>query len=345
MPVLSGLSDAGGGALGAVRSFVNVVREISFDEVRDQAETLPKILVLAPTEAMAHHLAAGLTGLPGNLATTVRDLSAPSEDLDRFDAVVVVDPGSRRRHHPADGGAVALFPFDGPTLDDPAALERLRSRIVTRLPDRAPAFGRAFPVFRPAATKALIDETARANAQFALVSNVPAVIPIIGSLASAGADFLVLTKNQVMMMFKLAAIHGRDLHDHFAIIQELVPVVGAGLLWRTVAREAASFLPLAAGTIPKVAIAYTGTVAVGRAADFYYRTNLRPTREQMRGYYRQAAEAIRRVPLSLPLPLPAGKRRGGPPPSVPAPAGDDQVIEIAARIGDEERTTGAGSGA
>jgi uncharacterized protein (DUF697 family) len=160
----------------------------------------------------------------------------------------------------------------------------------------------------------VIDETARANAQFALVSNVPSVIPIIGSLAAAGADFLVLTKNQLMMIFKLAAIHGRDLHDQISIFQEMVPVVGAGFVWRTVAREAASFLPLAAGTVPKVAIAYAGTVAAGRGAELYYRTNRRPTGDQVRVWYGQAAEAVRK----LPLPMLGGK------------TGDDRIIEAQA---------------
>jgi uncharacterized protein (DUF697 family) len=333
MPIRPGKFGSGSGALGAVRTFVSVLREISFDEIREQATTPPRLLVLAPTAATARHLGGELTGATNDLMVIARDLTAPSEDLDRFDAIVLYDPWRARdpagdRHRlPAQSTHHAIFSYDALSLNDVAALERLRTRIVTRLPERAPAFGRAFPALRPAAAKLVIDETARTNAEFALVSNIPAVVPIIGSLAAVGADFLVLTKNQVMMIFKLAAIHDRDLHNHVAIVQELIPVVGAGLLWRTVAREAASFLPLAAGTIPKVAIAYAGTASVGRAADFYYRTNLRPTREQMQGYYRQAAEAVRKLPF--PLPLPAGRKR---PPALAAPAGD-QVIDITARAG------------
>ena len=81
------------------------------------------------------------------------------------------------------------------------------------------------------------------------------------------------------------------------ILQDVLPVVGAGLLWRTVAREAATLLPFAAGTIPKVAIAYVGTTAVGRAAEFYYRTGLKPTRSQMDQFARQAAELLRQLDL------------------------------------------------
>jgi uncharacterized protein (DUF697 family) len=163
--------------------------------------------------------------------------------------------------------------------------------------ERAPAFGRALPAFRAAAAKQVIDETSAANAQFSLVSNIPTILPIVGNIAAAGADFIVLTKNQVMMLYKLAAVFGRDLRDQRGILQDVLPVVGAGLIWRTVAREAAALLPFAAGTIPKVAIAYVGTTAVGRAAEFYYRTGLKPTRSQMDHYARQAAELLRQLDL------------------------------------------------
>jgi uncharacterized protein (DUF697 family) len=168
--------------------------------------------------------------------------------------------------------------------------------------DRAPAFGRALPVFRPAAAKQVIDETAAANAQFSLVSNLPTILPIIGNIAAAGADFIVLTKNQVMMLYKLAAVFGRDLRDQRGILQDVLPVVGVGLLWRTAARQAVTWLPFAAGTIPKLAIAYVGTMAVGRAAEFYYRTGLKPSRKQMDQFIRQAAELLRQIDLP-------GKRR------------------------------------
>jgi uncharacterized protein (DUF697 family) len=306
MPSLRRGSGPGIGSLGTIRNFVSVLREISFDDVRDEAETPPRLLVLAPDVPTARRLGLRLTGPTGELAVMARELNAPLAELGRFDAVIVFDPdrtgavARARDRLPVEGGEAPVLALDGENPEDESALERLRMLLVSRLPDRAPAFGRAFPPFRAAAAKAVVDETARANAQFALVSNIPAVVPIVGSLASAGADFLVLTKNQLMMMFKIAAIHNRDLHDQRGLFQELIPVVGAGFVWRTIAREAASFIPFAAGTIPKVAIAYAGTLSTGRAADFYYRTNRRPSRDQIEGFYRQAVDAARKLPLPLP---------------------------------------------
>ena len=294
------------GPVGTMRTFLSVLREVSFDDVRDEAELEPRLLVLAPDEETARLIGAALVGAENGRAVTARALDARLDAPERFDAVVVHDPERTgaaarvRERLPMEGGPPPVFAAPGGGADDDAALESLRRTITSRLPDRAPAFGRAFGPFREAATRAVIDETAKANAQFALISNIPAVVPIVGSFAAVGADFLVLTKNQVLLMFKIAAIHGRDLHDQWGIIRELTPVVGAGLFWRTVAREAASFIPLAAGTIPKVAIAYAGTVSVGRGADFYYRTSSKPSRDQVQGYYRQAVEAVKKLPLGLP---------------------------------------------
>jgi uncharacterized protein (DUF697 family) len=291
------------GSLGTVRSFVSVLREISFDDVRDQAETIPRLLVLAPTVARARDLGVRLTGNSGELAITARELGSPPPDLDRFDAIIVDDPagtGVARSLHDrqiAAGGTSVVHSYDAHATAGDGALEILRQRVVRGVPERAPAFGRAFPVFRPAASRAVISETATANAQFALVSNIPALLPVIGGLASASADFIVLTKNQVMMMYKLGAMHDRDLNNQVAIIQELVPIVGAGFLWRSLARGAVSFLPFAAGTVPKVAIAYAGTMVIGLAAEYYYRTNRRPSRAQLRAFQAQALELMRRLPL------------------------------------------------
>lgn len=292
-----------GGALsafGTIRNFMSVVREMSFDDERRQAETMPRFLVIAPDKATAQRIADELTGTvssPAAIVLTTSDSGRTAEDVD---VVVVYDGSSRdiyRRWRDRLGGN-GYRVVEVPSLEGSWA-ENARDRICDANPDAAPALGRWFPPFRPAAIAAVINETARVNAQFAAMSNLPAIIPIVGSLAAAGADFFVLTKNQVMMVFKLAAINGRDLHDQWRIMREMAPVVGAGFLWRTLAREAANFLPLMAGAVPKVVIAYTGTVAAGRAADFYFRFGKKPSKDQLKGYYAQAAESFKRLPIPV----------------------------------------------
>jgi uncharacterized protein (DUF697 family) len=286
-----------------MRTMMSVIREVSLDEIRQQAETPPRLLIVAPTIELARRLGHLLTGPEGEATTVVRSVDQPVNAEGRYDAAVIWDPertGAGSRVAEAlrfESPPVPIVRFEGTSLDDRDAVDLLRSDIVKRNPERATALGRSLPVFRPAAAKQIIDETSAANAQFALVSNIPTLLPVIGNLAAMGADFIVLTKNQVMMLYKLAAVHGRDLHDRRSILQEVLPVVGAGLVWRTVAREAASLLPFAAGSIPKLVVAYVGTMAVGRAAEFYYRTGLRPTRGQMDQFYAQAMDRLRHLDL------------------------------------------------
>lgn len=302
------------GAIGSVRNFVNVLKEIRFDEIRESAEQVPSLLILAQRDADAQAVAEVLAGQHHRAQVESARLDGNPRLVGGYDAVVIFSADSGR---PAEdivttiatsGSNVAVVAFpDSDPLSLRAARET-REAILARVPERAAAFGRHIPAFRAAAVEAIIDETARANAQFALMSNLPTLIPLVGSLSSAGADFIVLTKNQMMMMYKIAAAHNQDLRDQYRLMRELLPVVGAGLFWRTAARELASFLPFAAGTIPKVAIAYTGTVVAGRAADFYYRAGRKPTRDQMRAYYRQAADALKKLPF-LPGNDAAGEQR------------------------------------
>jgi uncharacterized protein (DUF697 family) len=288
-------------AVDSARNFMNIVKEVNFDEIRDRAEQAPRVLVVSRDQSDAEDAAGIVFGSETSHLVEVRSgEQANNVDPQRHDIIVVFDPGRTSlyesvRSRPGEGGRDHIFYLPG---TEAAEVDRLRLEVVITDPELAPALGRHFQSFRAPATHAIIDSVAKVNAKFALVSNMPSIVPILGSLIAAGADFIVLTKNQVMMSYKLAAVNGRDLSDQTGIIRELVPVVGAGFVWRTVAREATSFLPLLAGTVPKVAIAFVGTYTVGRAVDYYYRFGTKPPKEQMRLFRDQAA----RLAASIPLP-------------------------------------------
>lgn len=298
-----GRGGRGLGAVGTVRSFMNVVKDIDFDEVRDRAEQPPKTLVIAPEEALARNAAIQVFGDDARDGIHVRAWrEGDSPDPSRWDAIIVYDPAgsglldkARKTFGSRANEAIFFLAQHQPGGSDP--VELLRAEVTEALPDLAPSYGRFFQTWRPAAVRAIIDETAKANAQFALVSNIPAVIPVLGGFVAASADLLVLTKNQVMMCYKIAAAHDQELGNQMAIVRELTPVVGAGFFWRTVAREAASFVPLAAGTIPKVVIAFAGTMTVGRAADYYYRFGKKPPKDQMNQFMDNAAKMAKKLPI------------------------------------------------
>ena len=73
------------------------------------------------------------------------------------------------------------------------------------------------------------------NATYALASGLPEQIPIL-SVPFAAADIIVLTKNQAILVYRLALAYGAppDFQDR---IREVIPVVGGAFLWRQAARS------------------------------------------------------------------------------------------------------------
>ena len=49
---------------------------------------------------------------------------------------------------------------------------------------------------------------------------------LAGGLVGDFADIIVLTKNQAVLVFKLAGLYGRNLHDYRALALEIAPVIG-----------------------------------------------------------------------------------------------------------------------
>lgn len=177
---------------------------------------------------------------------------------------------------------------------DQGHLDReLVPKMARALDDRALAMGRSMPGTREAVAQRLIFESSKANAQFALASSLPANIPVIGTLATLGADTLVLTKNQALLVFKLAAVHGRALDSKLQLVAEIAPVVGAAFVMRTAARALVGLLPGLISAVPKAAIAFAGTYVVGQTAHYYYRWGHRPKRETLERFSRDAAQMVR----------------------------------------------------
>lgn len=259
---------------------------MSFDEVRDSAMRVPRIVVVAPTTDDARHSAIAIFG---DIAPDYVMALTGSDPVPEYVDIVLVDRRVRARMsgHPN----VVWFEHDEP-------VDRTRQAVVRSGFDLELSLGRTFPALRQQAAMQVVNGTSRANAQFAVVSNVPALVPFVGGVLSAGADMIVLTKNQLMMLFKLAAVHGQDIDNRMRVYREMVPVVGAGLFWRSVARSLAAMMPFAAGAVPKVAIAFAGTYAVGMAAHVYYHEGTRVTAERMREFYQQALAELRHSPLA-----------------------------------------------
>ncbi|MBC8104348.1 MAG: hypothetical protein H7Z41_17365 [Cytophagales bacterium] len=172
--------------------------------------------------------------------------------------------------------------------------------MLARRPDLAVAFARRLPRFRVPACNLLIQGTSRVNAGVALISALPGVLPITGIIlpATSVGDVILLTKNQIILVMRLAAAHGQK-SAYTKQVKEILATVGGALGWRTVARELVGLVPAGIGAALKAGIAYSGTVAVGKAALFYYQTGKKATPAQIREAYDESQDEAKRAVEAL----------------------------------------------
>ena len=148
------------------------------------------------------------------------------------------------------------------TLDHPAVDAMATALVLMLDEDQQVALGAHLPPLRPAIFTRIIERTARANASFAMTTGLAETIPVLTAPLNLG-DMVVLTKNQLMMCYRLALAAGRD-GEPKAMMTEIIGVLGSGVLFRQAARQLVGLIPIA-GLLPKVAISYAGTYAIGKA--------------------------------------------------------------------------------
>jgi uncharacterized protein (DUF697 family) len=123
------------------------------------------------------------------------------------------------------------------------------------LDDDGIALAQRLPSLRHAVADHLVFSAARQNA----VIGAAFIIP--------GADMPAMTVNQIRMVLRIAAAYGEELGLDRAL--EILSVAGAGLVFRTLARQALDFVP-GFGWAVKGAVGFSGTVALGSAAIEYF---------------------------------------------------------------------------
>ncbi len=111
--------------------------------------------------------------------------------------------------------------------------------------------------------------------------------PSPGPRVSFGSDAAFLTMNQMRMAFSLAAASDRPV-GYREQKGEIASLVAGAFGWRALARELIGKVPFGGGLIPKAAIAYAGTVAVGVSLERLYRLGYGFTREERRAVYEEA---------------------------------------------------------
>ena len=216
-------------------------------------------------------------------------------------------------------GEAAQAPQDSLVLDadpltaDESHLAQTLAKMVLARPELRLSLARHIPAFRPAVSAQLIGEASKNNARIALISALPGILPITAFLSPATAlgDMIILTRNQIILLLKIAAVYGKEV-DLRARTRELLPVVGSAFGWRAAARELVGLVPGGIGLVVKGSIAYAGTYTVGKAAMIYYSTGQTLSAPRLRQLYLDSLkEATVRIQPLLQRLRPLAKSKSG----------------------------------
>jgi uncharacterized protein (DUF697 family) len=134
-------------------------------------------------------------------------------------------------------------------------IEEIAAAVAARLGEAGTGLAARVPVLREPLCRELIESFSRKNGILAVAIFVP------------GADFPVLTLNQIRLVLRLAAAHGVEVDQQR--LPEVLATVAAGFGFRAVARQLLGAVPFA-GWAVKGGVAYGGTRALGEAAMRYF---------------------------------------------------------------------------
>lgn len=291
---------------------LNLLREVDLSAIQGEAEARFALGLIGDPE-LAARLAEGLSATPGRsgihphlithtaaLPTDLRvvvqhGVEAVLSDTvlddpvlnDRVPTVVVCVSGETPRvgaelARPGEAARIVV-----PDLT-PESVQRTVPVLLRALPPKLHlAVARQLPVFRPAVMRALIEEASRTNAVYAASTGVAEIVPVLNVPLNV-ADTVVLTKNQLVMAYKVALAAGKTGRPQ-DLITEIIGVLGGGLLLRQVARGLVGLIPVW-GWVPKVAVAYAGTQVIGRAAAVWATEGRTVSASDLRGFYESALE-------------------------------------------------------
>lgn len=175
----------------------------------------------------------------------------------------------------------------------------LITRMLEHRPDLALALARRLPAFRLPACNFIIRSVSKVNAQIAIISALPGVLPwtAIFLPVSSVADVILLTKNQLVLVMRLGAAFGQK--PGYAQVKEMVGTFASAFGWRTLARQLVGLVPAGIGLVLKGSIAYSGTMAIGKAAQWFYQSGRKPTDDEVRQAYKEAEAEGKQVAEEL----------------------------------------------
>jgi uncharacterized protein (DUF697 family) len=168
----------------------------------------------------------------------------------------------------------------------------------SKLTDLHLALAYWFKAFRRSINTRIIKGTSFENAVFVASTAIGDVIPTpltpLISVAEAAGDIVVLTANQVRMLFRLAAANGKAV-GYRELMPQIGSIVAAAFGWRALARELVGKIPFGGGMAAKAAVSYAGTWTVGEGVMVYFTTGRKLTGKEVRERFNAAMAEAREV--------------------------------------------------
>ncbi len=212
---------------------------------------------------------------------------------------LTVDPNAP----PSGPVAVPASATVGDYLVTAISKDALKGRVFTHMVDASKgveiAVGRRLPPLRETVSAKLTRDAAnnalKVALASALVDHIPVIGVVLGAFASAG-DMVAITGLQMMLLLHIEATYGKD--PDVQRMWKLLPVIGGGFGWRTLARELVGFVPVA-GIAIKGAIAYAGTIVVGESVTFFLEHGKHMSKTQASQLYDRTKEDAMRYARGL----------------------------------------------
>jgi hypothetical protein len=231
-----------------------VIREVDLDAIRREALAPFDLVILgdarqaermraalSPGGALAPHpyLRVNPPGSGGTIPAAVIVVAPPGPRSTDLDATLRYLIDKRIPH--------ALALVDDSVAADTAVTEAAATLLGQIAEADRLAFAHQLPAFRAPLFERIIEDTARANASFAFTSGLAETVPILTAPLNLG-DMIVLTKNQLLMGYRLVLAGGRD-GEPRKLIGEILGVLGGGLVFRQLARQLVGLIPVV-GILP-----------------------------------------------------------------------------------------------
>jgi len=277
-----------------VKTFWKTIKAISVAEIAAESRKPFALAVVGPPEARLRVLERLFPGMTPEDVVQDRSLVRTFDSLDPATGFPADSAAFDFVLHAGCGRADAPAGTPVYSLEELGGWDRMVEHMLDERPELALSLARRLPGVRPAVAQRVIAETALANAEYAMMSALPGVVPIVGPILSIASmsDLLMLTKNQAMMLYRIAAAYDLPL-DARARAADLAPLLANAFSWRALARELVAVVPGGVGLVLRGSIACAGTVAVGKGLQKLYETGRRPTRSQIAQFYREALEGAR----------------------------------------------------